>query len=636
VKRNIIGVVITVAVVLAAVLGPAAAIAAAAPARGAASAASPSRSVVVYGSRITGTVSGPGGAGLYGITVTACYPNDKGFSTGPSTTTGDNGFYDLRLQPGSCCVWFQDPSGRFASEFYNDQRALMAAQYVTVDAESTTWGIDAGLSPAGHIVGTVRDGAGVGLAGIEVMACSPFPGGWEGHLPTVVTAADGTYNIGHLAPGAWHVAFTDPSGKYPTEYWNDKHGTPSAGDDVIVYAGVTTGGIDAVLGQLTITASAGEHGSITPSGVVPVESGADQTFTIQPDPGYKVADVLVDGTSVGAVTTYTFTKVVKAHTIAASFSAATVVITASAGAHGAIAPSGQVAVAIGADQTFAITPDPGYKVADVLVDGTSVGAVGTYTFTAVTDPHTIAAAFAAVPPPVVKLSPFLTPGLIIGKGFEEQVLFTVREVQAALVDLPSRLLARTSAPAADVRVTVLEPGSSEPSTVAVTWSTLPDGSSAASGVLPSSSAGRYELTVSAESPSTGTVTQTTTYTVSGYYAPVEGLPSSGTVDVSSGSSSATRSLPLTLKLKDSKGGPVLKAKPRLSVYDLGTGLRVYKAKGFFKHLGKGKYKFMWFPKKMKPFAAWKGTSRPTQLVVPLFTKGIQKGKKSMGDITVKW
>jgi len=69
----------------------------------------------------------------------------------------------------------------------------------------------------------------------------------------------------------------------------------------------------------TITASAGANGSIDPSGEVTVSKGADQTFTITPDMGYHVADVLVDGSSVGAVTTYTFTNVTANHTISATF-----------------------------------------------------------------------------------------------------------------------------------------------------------------------------------------------------------------------------------------------------------------------------------------------------------------------------
>jgi len=70
----------------------------------------------------------------------------------------------------------------------------------------------------------------------------------------------------------------------------------------------------------TITATATPGGTITPSGEVKVEEGADQTFTITPDSGYRIANVLVDGTFVGAVTSYTFTNVTSDHTIRASFS----------------------------------------------------------------------------------------------------------------------------------------------------------------------------------------------------------------------------------------------------------------------------------------------------------------------------
>ncbi len=69
----------------------------------------------------------------------------------------------------------------------------------------------------------------------------------------------------------------------------------------------------------TITATAGAGGSIAPAGAVSVITGADQTFQVSPDPGYRVADVLVDGSSVGAVTKYTFPAVKSTHTIGASF-----------------------------------------------------------------------------------------------------------------------------------------------------------------------------------------------------------------------------------------------------------------------------------------------------------------------------
>ena len=70
-------------------------------------------------------------------------------------------------------------------------------------------------------------------------------------------------------------------------------------------------------------------------------------------------------------------------------------ITASAAAGGTIVPVGAVAVGQGWDQAFTITPNSGYAVADVVVDGVSAGAQSSYTFSSVTADHTIAVSFAA-------------------------------------------------------------------------------------------------------------------------------------------------------------------------------------------------------------------------------------------------
>ena len=69
-----------------------------------------------------------------------------------------------------------------------------------------------------------------------------------------------------------------------------------------------------------ITATADEHGKIAPAaGTITVPKGKSETFTITPDSGYHIKDVLVDGKSVGAVSTYTFENVMDNHTIHATF-----------------------------------------------------------------------------------------------------------------------------------------------------------------------------------------------------------------------------------------------------------------------------------------------------------------------------
>jgi parallel beta-helix repeat protein len=148
----------------------------------------------------------------------------------------------------------------------------------------------------------------------------------------------------------------------------------------------------------TIIASAGANGSISPSGEVVVSSGSDQTFTITPAEGYQVADVKVDGASIGALVSYTFVNVQSDHTLEASFKQAAYTITASAGANGSISPSGAVKVSSGTDQTFTITPAEGYQVADVRVDGASIGVLASYTFTNIRSNHTLEASFTAQAP----------------------------------------------------------------------------------------------------------------------------------------------------------------------------------------------------------------------------------------------
>jgi len=69
----------------------------------------------------------------------------------------------------------------------------------------------------------------------------------------------------------------------------------------------------------TITASAGSGGSISPTGAVVVNQGANQAFTISPNAGFNVSSVTVDGVNQGAITSFTFTNVQANHTISAAF-----------------------------------------------------------------------------------------------------------------------------------------------------------------------------------------------------------------------------------------------------------------------------------------------------------------------------
>ena len=150
---------------------------------------------------------------------------------------------------------------------------------------------------------------------------------------------------------------------------------------------------DLPMGTHTLTATATNGGTLTPSGIVKVAPGTNQQFKITPFDGYYAVDVKVDGKSRGALNTYTFTDVRVNHTIEVIFSIKTYTIKATAGDGGKIDPSGAVTVNHGLSKQFAITPSDGYHIIDVKIDGKSRGALNTYTFTDVRANHTIEAIF---------------------------------------------------------------------------------------------------------------------------------------------------------------------------------------------------------------------------------------------------
>ena len=117
------------------------------------------------------------------------------------------------------------------------------------------------------------------------------------------------------------------SGSYSFDGWyTDKSGGTKVTMDTVFSANTTvyahwtyTGGGGSGYSYYTIKATAGTGGSISPSGNVSVREGRDQTFTITPDKGYAVANVKIDGKSIGAVKSYTFENVSRTHTIEVIF-----------------------------------------------------------------------------------------------------------------------------------------------------------------------------------------------------------------------------------------------------------------------------------------------------------------------------
>ena len=119
------------------------------------------------------------------------------------------------------------------------------------------------------------------------------------------------------------------SGSYSFDGWYTKKNGGTNVTTATVFSANTTvyahwtytggGGGGSGYSYYTIKATAGAGGSISPSGNVSVREGRDQTFTITPDKGYAVANVKIDGKSIGAVKSYTFENVSRTHTIEVIF-----------------------------------------------------------------------------------------------------------------------------------------------------------------------------------------------------------------------------------------------------------------------------------------------------------------------------
>lgn len=121
-----------------------------------------------------------------------------------------------------------------------------------------------------------------------------------------------------------------------TSDWSVGHltATQTAPEDAYYIVVVATGNADGnmsatiTLPIYNIVASAGTGGTISPSGATIVDEGSSQTYTISSNIGYGIKDVLVDGISQGAITSYTFTDVNSNHTIEVVFEPVPTVVAA--------------------------------------------------------------------------------------------------------------------------------------------------------------------------------------------------------------------------------------------------------------------------------------------------------------------
>ncbi|MBE6905119.1 MAG: hypothetical protein E7476_02410 [Ruminococcaceae bacterium] len=163
-------------------------------------------------------------------------------------------------------------------------------------------------SSTGHTATDQQNMAGLSNADTETIA-------WLGDLYEAASKSGdtATANAAHSAAEALRNAYGYTGGADGGYYYKDNSGNPGKS---------TPSGGGTSAGDYTfysISASAGVGGSISPSGTTTLVKGDSKTFSITPSSGYKIFSVKVDGASVGAVSSYTFSSITSGHTISAEF-----------------------------------------------------------------------------------------------------------------------------------------------------------------------------------------------------------------------------------------------------------------------------------------------------------------------------
>ena len=230
------------------------------------------------------------------------------------------GAWDVTYQPGT------DGSGNAVTDikFYNDALTLRGALFTRTGYTQVGWATVDGGEKVYAFGGGYTTNAALTLYPV-----------WQRDTYAITYDLDGgTAAEGN--PDSYTVetdAFTLKNPTRPGYTFTGWSGTGLTGEDnltVTIQKGSTgnrsytahwryNGGGSSGYSYYTIKATAGTGGSISPSGNVSVREGRDQTFTITPDKGYAVANVKIDGKSIGAVKSYTFENVRRTHTIEVIF-----------------------------------------------------------------------------------------------------------------------------------------------------------------------------------------------------------------------------------------------------------------------------------------------------------------------------
>lgn len=172
-----------------------------------------------------------------------------------------------------------------------------------------------------------------------------------------------------------------------------------------------------------IAAFAGIGGTISPNGTTTINEGGSQSYTVSSNTEYRVKDIIVDGVSQGAITSYTFSNVISNHTIEAVFEVIpTYTINITCGDNGTTNPSGTITVHENENVSIVITADIRYEIDKIIRDGIESSGNNQKTmiieFTNVVTNHTLVVSFKGAPTVVaaIEINKMHSIGLIEGEA----------------------------------------------------------------------------------------------------------------------------------------------------------------------------------------------------------------------------
>lgn len=248
---------------------------------------------------------------------------------------------------------------------------------------------------------TYPDGA-TGSASATVFYYDNYVCGKKYKITASVTSGSGTISpVGEVwvSEGSdQSFTMSASSGNIVSDVWVDgasighveKYTFKKVGRDHSIAAYFTGGS-----GVSMITVTHSDNGLVCPDGNVSVPPGGSKTFKFVPDSGYGVTDVIVDGTSHGPLSNYTFSGVTSPHTLDVQFGkGATYTISVSGGTGGTITPPGNsFTVTQGSTQKFFFTPTGNNVAKSVMVDGKKVNCSEGFTFGNIGMNHTLNVTF---------------------------------------------------------------------------------------------------------------------------------------------------------------------------------------------------------------------------------------------------